>query len=238
MSARTDILEWAARVGAVSAEALVVREGCSPASARSRLAAAERGGLLAGTRPLVDEPRLYALTAQGYRAVSIAGRPPVRIGTSSARHSAACAHVAAVIESAYPDLSVSGEADLRARERAHGRPLASAALAGVRPAGQAVHRPDLVLWPASPLIGLPVAIEVELTVKSPRRLQAICAAWARARCVSGVIYLASTQANEPVARAISGARAQRRVALVAVGPFLDGTVAAGAPLERTVAVGA
>ena len=143
-----------------------------------------------------------------------------------------------MIECAYPDLCVSGEADLRARERAHGRPLASATLAGVHPAGVAVHRPDLVLWPCSPLIGLPVAIEVELTVKAPMRLRAICDAWGRARCVSGVIYLVSPQASEPVARAIEGSRAQRRIALVAVSSFVEGGNVLGLPHERTVAVGA
>ncbi len=238
MSGRSELLDWAARVGAVSAEALVVRERCSPASARARLSAAERAGLLAGTRPLADEPRLYALTPKGCRAASVAGRPPARIGPPGARHAAACARVAAVIERAYPDLSVSGEADLRARERAHGRPLASAALAGVHPAGVAVHRPDLVLWPSSPLIGLPVAIEVELTVKAPLRLRAICAAWGRTRCVSGVIYLVSPQAREPVVRAIQRSRAQRRIALVAVSSFVDGAHQPRMPAERTVAVDA
>ncbi len=238
MSGRADLLDWAARVGVVSAEALAVRERCSPASARARLSAAERAGLLAGTRPLAEGPRLYSLTPKGCRAASVAARPPARIGPSTARHAAACARVAAVIESAYPDLCLSGEADLRARERAHGRPLASAALTGVQPEGAAVHRPDLVLWPSPPLPGLPVAIEVELTVKAPLRLRAICAAWGRARCVSGVIYLVSPQAGEPVARAIASSRAQRRIALVSVDEFLDGSRATRLPLERTVAAGA
>lgn len=222
MSRRADMLEWAARVGAVSAEALAVRECCSPASARGRLAAAERAGLLSGTRPLLDEPRLYSLTRRGLGAVAIADLQPARVGPASARHAAACARVAAMIERAYPQLCIGGEADLRRRERGCGRRLASAVVPGVQGGGEPVHRPDLVLWPcASPAGGLPVAVEVELTVKSPRRLLAICRAWARARCVAGVMYIASPQAIDPVGRAIADARAHERIALIDAAPFLE-----------------
>ena len=58
---------------------------------------------------------------------------------------------------------------------------------------------------------LPVAVEVELTCKAPRRLASICQAWARCRCVAGVIYLAAPDVLRPLARAIEQAHAGERV---------------------------
>jgi hypothetical protein len=238
MSGRADLLGWAALVGAVTAEALALRDRCTPASARARLAAAERAGLLTGTRPLADEPRLYALTRAGLRAAAVADLCPARLGAAGARHAVECARVAATLERAYPEMLVAGEGELRRRERGRGRPLASAALAGAPPGGEQLHRPDLVLWPRPPLAGLPVAIEVELTVKAPRRLLSICRAWARARCVSGTVYLASPQAIGPVGRAIEDAHAHGRIALLALEALTGGAPGLRAALERTVAVGA
>jgi hypothetical protein len=48
----------------------------------------------------------------------------------------------------------------------------------------------------------PVAVEVELSVKSPRRLEAICRAWARCRLVESVRYYAAPLAAHAVGRAV------------------------------------
>src|SRR5207237_5477139 len=119
------------------------------------------------------------------------GLQPCRVSPANALHLIACAAVAAGLERCYPDHSVMGERELRRQERARGAPLASARV-GSGPAGeQPLHRPDLVLWPAAAGGGLPVAVEVELAVKAPRRLAAICRGWARCREVAGVLYLAT-----------------------------------------------
>jgi hypothetical protein len=47
-----------------------------------------------------------------------------------------------------------------------------------------------------------VAVEVELSVKRPRRLEAICRAWARCRLVESVRYYAAPLASHAVARAV------------------------------------
>jgi hypothetical protein len=79
-----------------------------------------------------------------------------------------------------------GEPRLRAAERQEGRPLASAQR-GTLPDGRPrLRRPDLVLFP--PDTALPIAVEVELSVKAAGRLAAICRAWARCRLVSEVRY--------------------------------------------------
>src|SRR5207248_8355219 len=109
-----------------------------------------------------------------------------------------------------PDQAVLGEHALRGLERETGRVLASA-VGGLGSDGEPLlHRPDLVL---RPLAGdsLPIAVEVELTVKAPRRLAQICRAWARCRDIAGVLYLAAPPVERALARAIAEADAHAAV---------------------------
>jgi hypothetical protein len=78
-----------------------------------------------------------------------------------------------------------GEPRLRAAELESGQAVASARLGDLPDGRPRLRRPDLVLFPDA---ALPVAVEVELSVKASRRLQAICRAWARCRLVSEVRY--------------------------------------------------
>lgn len=218
--ARLALVRWAACVGAVTADAWAWREGCSLATAAARLRAADRAGLLSARRVLVDEPTLYVVTRAGLHALGERAVDPPRISPANAVHTTACVRVGAMIERAYPDHTVTGERDLRRREHDAGKPLASALLPR-GPAGRLAHRPDLVLWPTAAGRALPVAIEVELTVKSPRRLTEICRAWARSRCVAGTLYLASPSALAPLERALASVPASERIVLLA----LDGLLA-------------
>jgi hypothetical protein len=162
---------------------------------------------------LVGQPPLYAATRAGLRATGLRGFEPCRISVANAPHTIACARVAAVLEHAYPDHHVMGERELRREEHESGSQLASARL-GQGPAGvPLLHRPDLVLWPEDARV-LPVAVEVELTVKAPQRLLEICRAWARCRCVAGTLYLAADEVKRPLARAIERSRAGERIAVV------------------------
>ncbi|HYM56105.1 MAG TPA: hypothetical protein VES97_12140 [Solirubrobacteraceae bacterium] len=242
------IMQWTAGLGAVTAEALADREGSTVASARARLLAAERERLLSRQRPLAGQPALYAVTRAGLRVSGLRGLEPCRVSTANAAHTIACAGVAAALERCYPDHRVLGERELRRDERECGAELASARL-GYRPdGGPLLHRPDLVLWPkqapASPPGGLressvqadgrPVAVEVELTVKAPRRLLEICRAWARCRCVAGVLYLASPEVESALARAIEKAQAAERVVALPFDALPSRGEAGRAPTERTV----
>jgi hypothetical protein len=69
--------------------------------------------------------------------------------------------------------------------------------------------------------GLPIAIEVELTVKGPARLRSICLAWARSREVAGVIYLATPEVMAPLRRAIGGAGAGGRIVVLGLESLVD-----------------
>lgn len=211
---RVAIVQWAARIGAVTAEALADHLATTPASARARLVAAERTQLLASQRPLAGAPSLYTVTKTGLRVADVGGLGPCRVSASNARHLIACAWVAAALERCYPNQRVLGERELRCDEGARGAQLASARV-GIGPDGSPLlHRPDLVLWPNGPEDRLPVAVEVELSVKSPRRLANICRAWARCRCVAGTLYLVSPGVGRAVERAVEETRASERIVVV------------------------
>jgi hypothetical protein len=211
--AQLELVAWAARIGAVTAEALAHCEGRTAASARARLSAAERAGLFHSSRPLTDAPALFTATRAGLRAVGLLRLGVTRVTASNAAHTIASVAVAATLETHYPGHRVTGEGELRAQEREHGAPLASARL-GMGPYQERLHRPDLVLWPDDRNRCLPLAVEVELTVKAPRRLAEICRAWARCRCVAGVLYVAAPGVLRPLARAIEAASAGERIAVL------------------------
>ena len=210
---RLAMLRWTVRMGAVTAEALAHREGVSVASARGKLSRARRDGLLVGQRPLTDQPALYTATAAGVRASGVTGLDPCRVSASSAQHMIACVRVAAALERGYPEHAVTGERELRQRERAARAPIASAVMSRMSDRGRLLHRPDLVIWPSG-ANRLPLAIEVELTIKAPRRLAEICRAWARARHVEGALYIAPAGARRALQRAIATAQAGERIAVV------------------------
>jgi hypothetical protein len=208
-AARERLLSWTAGLGAITAEALALREGRTVASARATLAAAVRAGQLERHSPLAGEPSLYTVTRCGLRAVSLRELGPARVGPASARHMTVCAEAAALLERRYADCAVVGERALRELERRAGKPLASVELGYA--GASTVHRPDMLLLPPSFERGLPVAVEVELTVKAPQRLARICRAWARSRHLEGVLYLAPPDVERAVLRAVEAARAGERV---------------------------
>jgi hypothetical protein len=209
-----EIVRWTASLGAITAEALAWRTGASVASARAKLLAAQRRKLLAGTRPLTGQPMLFTSTQAGLRACGTRGIQTCAVSASNASHLIACAATAAGLERCYPGARLIGERELRRDERELGRPLASARLGGRQGGESALHRPDIVLWPTTSEEVLPVAVEVELTVKASRRLTEICRAWARCRVVAGVLYFAPANVERALWRAVAEARASEQVAIV------------------------
>lgn len=201
-NSRLDLLRWVASLGAVTAPALSLRDEVSLASARATLAVAVRRGELARSRPLAGQPTLYNVTARGMRQAGLSHVAACRVSAANATHLIACAYAAAALQRRYRDRRVVGERELRQLERLHETALASADLGRGGGAEALLHRPDLVLLAPVPDAELPVAVEVELALKSPRRLHAICRAWARCRLVAGVLYVASHEARRGVRRAV------------------------------------
>jgi hypothetical protein len=213
---RLALIQWTARMGAVTAEALAIGLDTTPASARGRLQAATRAGLLTCRRPLAKRPALYVLSRAGVGACGLHGLGRCRVSATNAGHLIACALVAGALERHYPDHRVLGERELRRDERELGAPIASARMGLESPGEPLLHCPDLALLPGEPAGDLPVAVEVELTIKAPRRLTDICRAWARCRTVAGVLYIAPPEVGRALERAIARAHAHERI--VVVGP--------------------
>ncbi len=282
---RVAIMQWTARIGAVTAEALADRLDVSVASAQGRLQALQKVGWLSRKRPLAEQPALFTATRAGLRVAALQGLDPCRVSASNAHHLIVCAWVAAALERCYPDHAVLGERELRRDERERGGVALASARLGIAPdGGPLLHRPDLVLWPreaggvgagnavdpvkavdaegaveAQGAVGtegagdardttdaretldvqdardvqsardvqhardaehgaceveLPVAVEVELTVKAPQRLAEICRAWARCRCVAGVLYLAPPEVRRALERALEQVEAGERIAVL------------------------
>ncbi|HTA14521.1 MAG TPA: hypothetical protein VK781_06650, partial [Solirubrobacteraceae bacterium] len=81
-----ELVRWVASLGAVTAQALADRLGSSVPSARARLTAAQRRGLLACQRPLSGRPALFTLTRAGQRACAARGIQACRVSPSNANH--------------------------------------------------------------------------------------------------------------------------------------------------------
>jgi hypothetical protein len=181
-------------------------------AARARLSALRRSGLLEERRVLEGLAPLYVASRSGLHASGLTGLGLCRVSASSFAHWQACARVAVFLERRYPG-RVSSDRELRLVERDQGTAVASARLGLLASGEPGRHHPDLVVWPSRPE-GLPLAVEVELTVKGPRRLQAICRAWARTRGLAGVVYYASALAAPAVTRAIAALEATELVSVV------------------------
>lgn len=207
---RAELVAWTARLGAVTAEALSAREREERAdSARSRLASAERAGLMRAWKLLSGEPALYTLTRQGLRAAGRAELALSRVSPAGAAHAAACCAAAVALESAFPGHRAVGEPEIRSAFADLCPPLRARR-------GPRTHRPDLLLVPGSFPAVPPTAVEVELTVKAPERLAEICLAWARSRDVGGVIYVASDAVRKPLERALDRAEARGRIVILPI----------------------
>jgi hypothetical protein len=215
-SERQQLLRWVAGLGAVTAEALAYSRDISEAAARGRLQALVDEGVMRAARPLRERPTLYAVTLASMLVGTRRALDPCRITPVTAPHLIACAAVAAGLERGFPRHLLRGERDLRLEEREHGALLASAALASDRGGPPRLHRPDFVLWPRQATRGeaLPIAVEVELTVKGRGQLSAICDVWARCRLVAGVLYLVTPEVERALQRALARTHAGGRVVAV------------------------
>ncbi|HXB14647.1 MAG TPA: hypothetical protein VNV44_02775 [Solirubrobacteraceae bacterium] len=206
-SRRRELLRWVAGLGAVTAESLAAREGRGEPSARGALGAARQAGHLAGWDPLRELATLYTVTRAGMRAAGLTGIEPARVSAASAAHAAACCSAAVKLERAFPGHAVLGEPAMRAALRAGDA-------AWTRRSARRGQRPDLLLVPEQGARERPIAVEVELSVKSPQRLEQTCRRWARDREVAGVIYFAPGHVRGPLTRAAARARAQEQIILI------------------------
>jgi hypothetical protein len=214
------IVRWGGVLGAAGAEDIMQRFAMGRTVAYRRLRVLVQAGLLDRARVLHAHPTLYVATRDGLAFAGLPQVQPATVGPASVRHWTLCARLAVVLEAAERGYRVWGEPQLRAAEHAAGHPIASATL-GTLPDGRPrLRRPDLVLTPRSG-DGLPVAIEVELTVKAARRLQAVCGAWARCRHIAGVRYYTTDHAAPAVTRAVRAAYAHDAITILSLKQTLE-----------------
>ncbi len=209
-----EIVDWIGRLGAAGAEHVMGRFAMGRSWAYTRLRLLVRDGLLEHRMVLYRQPGLYLASADGLRWQGLGRLGVYRISPGGFQHAQQVAAVAVGLHLALPDWEMLSEREIRAREGDCGEPVASARL-GELPGGRsAVHRPDLALL--SPA-GRVVAVEVELSVKAPRRLAAICRGWARARHIGAVYYLAPPAAARAVNRAVAETRAEEQIVVLPIG---------------------
>lgn len=210
------ITGWIGGLGAAGGEHVVTRFATGRSLAFKRLALLVGAGMLEQRRLLYGRPALYVATRAGLRAHGLEGLGAFRLGPGGFEHAWRVAEVAARVGAELADWEVLGEREFRWRERDAGELLASIKLPPPGGSGRlhdVHHRPDLAL--VSPA-GRVVAVEVELTVKSRRRLELICRGWNRARHVEHTYYLATPAAAAAVGRAVKATRTQELVTVLAL----------------------
>lgn len=206
-----EIVSWLGRIGAASAEHVMARFGMGRSWAYARLHILVRDGLLEQKTLLHRQSGLYIATAEGLRWTFLQRLGVCRLGPGGFRHAAELATAAVALHSALPARQQLSDREIRVGENDGPELIASASL-GQLPGGRpALHRPDLALLGPG---GRVLPIEVELSIKSPARLQKICRGYARARHVSHVYYLATPEAGRAVARAAAETRSADRITVL------------------------
>ncbi len=220
---RARMIAWTTALGAITVEALSERDELGAATARERLDEAVGLGLLEKHSLLVGYPDLYTATGAGRRLARKhadaggysypEGLRTAGVTIKDARHTIACVSVVATLERRYPGHRVIGERELHRDERTQECRLASVEIR--RHGRTRSHHPDIVIWPPSGAGGpppLPIAVEVELTMKSREELTAICLAYARSRHIEGALYYAeTTKIEERLLETIERVRAEQMV---------------------------
>lgn len=207
-----ELVSWIARLGAVEVRHLQQRFAVSRSVAYDLVARCQRVGLLERLSLLHGEPALIRATRDGISFARL-GLGVQSVTTGSVFHWTACADVALWVERTWGERALWSVRELVLEERLQERPIASAQV-GDYPNGAArLHRPDLVILAGE----RPIAVEVELTPKAPRRLAHIVRAWRRCQLVERVIYVSPTGPTwRSVERAIRRAHAEEGVELVAL----------------------
>jgi DNA-binding PadR family transcriptional regulator len=165
--------------------------GVSAASAYARLHALCQAGYLDSHRLLHGQPGCYQIARGGLRAIESTLPRPRAIDLSCYRHDVGLGWLwlAAWHGSFGPVRDVASERRMRSHDgRSEDRETQfGVRLGGVGPGGRdRLHYPDLILETES---GHRVALELELTGKSRRRLDGILAGYAIDRRIDAVLYL-------------------------------------------------
>lgn len=200
-----EVLEFIARFGVVSREAVAVWAGTGETCTFDRERRLRETGLVEVKCGVWGEGRLIAATRAGLALCGRGELQPARFSLATVRHETTVAELAARIErGGRPTLS---EREIAAHERENGKRVLSARLGSRR-----FHRADLLRVGADG--ELPEAIEVELTAKGRNRLDELLRAWRFAvseRRLKRVVYRCPPGVRGVVERAVERTRAHKAV---------------------------
>ena len=194
-------------MGAVEVGHVQKRWGVGRSVAYGLVQRLEEAGLLERVPTLPGDPTLIKATMAGIDFAHLA-LPQAKIGPHQVDHWLSCADVVLWAEERWGRGAVTTERELRWIELAEGKPIGSCVVGELPDGRPMLHRPDLLVSGS----GGRIAIEVELSVKTPRRLEAIVRSWRRARHLDEVLYLVATgPPQRAVERAVRNVHAEERV---------------------------
>jgi hypothetical protein len=203
-----EILGFVARLGIGPADAVAYWAGTGRSVTYRREARWRDYGLVRVHPPIGDSNRLLVCTREGLRATGREDLSVPRISIGRVPHAVEVAWLAARREQA--GQAILTEREALAIERARGEPIYSVDVGGGRR-----HWPDLVLREG------PVAVEVELSTKSARRLDALLSAAQLAVFLgqyAEIRYLCAPHAIGAVRRAIERTSASAQISVERLGP--------------------
>lgn len=205
-----ELVRYVGRHGVVAIEHVMAAMGAGRTATYNRVAACIEAGLLERLDLLRSEPRLLRATRDGLRYARMDGLSVAVPSPGSADHWLRCATTAQLLGRHFGDDRVLTERELILAEQIEEAPIASAKVGEWLDGSPRLHRPDLAVLTEEGTI----AIEVELSAKSPRRLKGVIRAWRRASWVSEVRYYCEPGATRrAVERAVKEMRAEERVHL-------------------------
>ena len=204
-----ELIRLVGRHGVMTIEQVMSAMKVGRTATYRRAASCIEAGLLERLDILRSEPRLLRTTRDGLRYAGL-GMPVAKVSPGAVEHWLRCTTVALKAAAHYGSDRVLTEREIALAEATEERPVGSAPI-GERRGAQRFHRADIAVLGEEGTI----VIEVELTPKSPRRLEFLIWSWRRAvstGVVTEVHYLCEPgQTRRAVERAVAKAKAERFV---------------------------
>jgi hypothetical protein len=208
-----EIVAWLGRMGAATCEQVAEHADLNMSKTYSRLRLLIGARLVQHQQLLHRFPGMYTATWRGLRWQGLSHLTVFPLSPTTFKHTWQCTEAAVALEGKLPGWELLSERDIRVRERDEDRLIVSARAVRQPDSGRR-HRADLGL--ISPT-GRVTSIEVELMCKDRRTLENICRAWARARHVDHVYYLAEPTVVRTLKRAIAATRAADFITVLDIG---------------------
>lgn len=203
-----ELVRLVGRHGVLTVEQAMQATGVGRTATYRRVAVLIEAGLLERLDLLRFQPSVLRATRDGLRYAGL-GMGVAKVSPGAVEHWLRCTTVALDLGERYGQDRVLTEREILATEALEGRSVARAVLDfGGR---ERFHRADLAILAEEGVI----AIEVELTPKAPRRLEALIRAWRRALMTGDVVevrYLCEPgQTRRLVERVVKNVRAENAI---------------------------